>query len=64
LEQIQTKKVRIPPGDYNIILKTLRIRYDGKATLFYEIAAGEYKGTVMKAILQRKPITSMKGNPK
>ena len=60
----QTKKVRIPPGDYDILLRKLRIRFDGKATLFYEIAGGVYKGTVMKTILQRKPITSQKGNPK
>ena len=58
------KKVHIPPGDYAVTLKTLRIRYDGKATLYYEIAGGEHKGTIMKTILQRKPITSMKGNPK
>lgn len=60
----QRKKMRVPPGDYEIVLKTLRIRFDGKAQLFYEIAKGEFKGVVMKAILQRKPITSMKGNPK
>lgn len=58
------KKVRIPPGDYDIILKKLRIRFDGKAQLFYEVSTGEYKGTTMKSILQRKPILSMKGNPK
>ena len=60
----QTKKVRIPPGDYDILLRKLRIRFDGKAQLFYEVSGGEYKGTIMKSILQRKPITSMKGNPK
>lgn len=55
---------RIPAGDYDIILKKLRIRYDGKAILFYQIAGGEFKGVVMKTVLQRKPVTSRKGNPK
>lgn len=60
----QTKKVRMPPGDYSVGIKTLRIRYDRKATLFYEILAGEFKGTILKAILQRKLVASTKGNPK
>lgn len=60
----QKKKIRIPPGDYAVGIRKLRIRYDGKATLFYEILEGAFKGTMMKSILQRKPITSTKGNPK
>jgi hypothetical protein len=58
------KKVRIQPGDYDLALKKLRIRYDGKAVLYYVITTGEMKGTMMKTILQRKPTTSQKGNPK
>lgn len=60
----QKKKVRIPAGDYDVQLRKMRIRIDGKAQLFYEIVGGVFKGTVMKSILQRKPITSQKGNPR
>lgn len=60
----QNGKRRIPAGDYPVTLKNLRIRYDGKAILFYEITGGEFKGTVMKTVLQRKPVHSVKGNPK
>lgn len=58
------KKIRIPPGDYKLGLKHMRIRYDGKAVLFYEVLEGEHRGAIMKTVLQRKPITSTKGNPK
>ena len=55
---------RIPPGDYNIMVRKLRIRYDGKAQLFYEIVDGEFKGMMMKVTIHRKPIASHKKNPK
>ena len=61
---IKQKKLRIPAGDYSVNLKCLRIRVDGKAVLFYEVTDGEYDGVIMKTVLQRKPITSMKGNPR
>ena len=60
----QNGKKRIPAGDYPVTLKNLRIRYDGKAVLFYEVLEGEHRGTIMKTVLQRKPTTSTKGNPR